>query len=96
MKYAETGGKKLKISMHSLVDQNGAPCLDISNNGKARPDEQIDRLFEPFYTTDSKGTGLGLYLSREFCLLNGANIEYYCDRQSHCFRISFGLMEPEQ
>ena len=29
-------------------------------------------LFEPFYTTSSKGTGLGLYLARELCLNNGA------------------------
>ena len=38
-------------------------------------------LFEPFYTTSSKGTGLGLYLARELCLNNGAllNYEYRSD-----------------
>lgn len=33
-------------------------------------------LFEPFYTTSSKGTGLGLYLARELCLNNGAMLNY--------------------
>ena len=33
-------------------------------------------LFEPFYTTSSKGTGLGLYLARELCLNNGAMLDY--------------------
>ena len=33
-------------------------------------------LVEPFYTTSSKGTGLGLYLARELCLNNGAMLDY--------------------
>jgi two-component system sensor histidine kinase PilS (NtrC family) len=33
-------------------------------------------LFEPFYTTSNKGTGLGLYLARELCLNNGATLDY--------------------
>ena len=33
-------------------------------------------LFEPFYTTSSKGTGLGLYLARELCMNNGAMLDY--------------------
>ena len=33
-------------------------------------------LFEPFYTTSSKGTGLGLYLARELCLNNNAMLDY--------------------
>ena len=41
-------------------------------------------LFEPFYTTSSKGTGLGLYLARELCLNNGAmlNYEYRSDGEN--------------
>jgi two-component system sensor histidine kinase PilS (NtrC family) len=33
-------------------------------------------LFEPFVTTVTGGTGLGLYLAREVCEANGATLEY--------------------
>lgn len=34
------------------------------------------RLFEPFFSTRSRGTGLGLYICRELCERYGASIEY--------------------
>ena len=33
-------------------------------------------LFEPFYTSRAQGTGLGLFLAREFCESNGAKLEH--------------------
>jgi two-component system sensor histidine kinase PilS (NtrC family) len=45
------------------------------------------QLFEPFFTTDSKGTGLGLYLARELCSANGAQLAYVKDRPGAHFRI---------
>ncbi|WP_161628728.1 ATP-binding protein, partial [Pseudomonas aeruginosa] len=47
-------------------------------------------LFEPFFTTESKGTGLGLYLSRELCESNQARIDYRNREEGGgCFRITF-------
>jgi two-component system sensor histidine kinase PilS (NtrC family) len=45
------------------------------------------QLFEPFFTTDSKGTGLGLYLARELCAANGATLDYVNDVPGAHFRI---------
>jgi two-component system sensor histidine kinase PilS (NtrC family) len=33
-------------------------------------------LFEPFFSSRSRGTGLGLYICRELCERYGASIEY--------------------
>ena len=49
-----------------------------------------EKLFEPFFTTESTGTGLGLYLSRELCEANQARLDYTRTSEGKsCFRISF-------
>jgi two-component system sensor histidine kinase PilS (NtrC family) len=57
-------------------------------------DELIPNLFEPFYTTEVTGTGLGLYLSKELCEANDARLSYSNQGQSR-FRISF-IQRPIQ
>ena len=34
------------------------------------------QLFEPFFTTATGGTGLGLYIAREVCEANNAKLDY--------------------
>jgi two-component system sensor histidine kinase PilS (NtrC family) len=48
----------------------------VQDDGPGITPEVRAHLFEPFYTTSSKGTGLGLYLARELCLNNGAMLDY--------------------
>lgn len=50
--------------------------LHVQDDGPAIAPEVRSHLFEPFYTTSNKGTGLGLYLARELCLNNGAMLDY--------------------
>lgn len=66
------------------------PVLDIIDNGIGIDEEARKHLFEPFYTTELKGTGLGLYISRELCEANDARIDYIrTELNKSCFRISF-------
>lgn len=53
-----------------------APSLWVFDDGKGVAREVQDAIFEPFYTTHSRGTGLGLFLAREFCLANHASLGY--------------------
>jgi two-component system sensor histidine kinase PilS (NtrC family) len=50
--------------------------LSVLSDGKAIAPEVERRLFEPFFSTRSRGTGLGLYICRELCERYGASIEY--------------------
>jgi two-component system sensor histidine kinase PilS (NtrC family) len=45
-------------------------------------------LFEPFFTSEAQGTGLGLYIARELCEGNGARIEYIDDSGGGHFRVT--------
>ncbi|ENA33285.1 MULTISPECIES: sensor histidine kinase [Pseudomonas] len=65
------------------------PILDVIDDGPGVPEDQITNLFEPFFTTESKGTGLGLYISRELCESNQARLDYRQQEQGGCFRITF-------
>lgn len=71
------------------------PCIAIIDNGAGISSEQQLHLFEPFFTTSSSGTGLGLYISKELAELNQAKLNYYLtDDKRSCFRLC--LLNAEQ
>ena len=55
-------------------DKNQA-FIDVIDQGQGISEENSHHLFEPFFTTETQGTGLGLYLSRELCEANQAQLE---------------------
>ncbi|MGY2285355.1 sensor histidine kinase [Pseudomonas gingeri] len=73
----------------SLEQKNELPTLEVLDNGPGVAPEQLQHLFEPFFTTESQGTGLGLYLSRELCESNQARLDYSKRQGGSCFRITF-------
>ena len=50
--------------------------LSVLSDGAPIPPDVERRLFEPFFSTRSRGSGLGLYICRELCERYGASIEY--------------------
>jgi len=48
--------------------------LSVSDNGPGIPVENLDKVFEPFYTTGAEGAGLGLSICRKLCQENGATL----------------------
>jgi two-component system, NtrC family, sensor histidine kinase PilS len=68
--------KPASIRIWPELDAFGTLELHVQDDGPGITPEVRAHLFEPFYTTSSKGTGLGLYLARELCLNNGAKLDY--------------------
>jgi len=86
----------IRIDLRGGADSPGrGPCLDVIDNGPGIDPTTARQVFEPFYTTRTQGTGLGLFLARQLCELNEANLDYIA--QPHggsCFRIRFPSSPP--
>lgn len=66
-------GGKLTISTKT---ENGSVILNVEDNGKGISDEEKKRLFTPFFTTKSRGSGLGLPISKKIVEDHGGHIEF--------------------
>jgi len=70
--------KRLNDGIQIDIEDDG-PGISAANQGK---------LFEPFFTTDAQGTGLGLFLARELAEANHATLAYVPASGGARFRLS--------
>jgi PAS domain S-box-containing protein len=55
--------------------RNGSPALvEVSDSGAGFPADQVERIFKPFFTTKTRGTGLGLPITRKNLEAHGGRI----------------------
>ena len=64
------------VQLFAQVSAGGRAVLEIADDGYGVAPAAVPQLFEPFFTTAADGTGLGLYIARELCEANGAELEY--------------------
>lgn len=82
---------------HNALDQNQIELkiyshlqnirIDVIDFGDGVESKNIRSLFQPFFSTEITGTGLGLYLSHSFCEANQAKLSYVEQQIGACFRI---------
>ncbi len=74
VRYKGEGVDSLCVS--TQVDADGQATLQVWSDG-APLDKSVERhLFEPFFSSESRSSGLGLYICRELCQRHGASIGY--------------------
>ncbi|TBO34138.1 histidine kinase [Aquabacterium lacunae] len=74
---AEAGAIELNAELLRDSDTGTLQALvSVASDGKAIDGDTERSLFEPFFSTRSRGTGLGLYISRELCERHGATLDY--------------------
>jgi len=90
----EAGGERL-AELRVRVDRGFSECvIDVYDEGPGVAERDVPRLFEPFFTRSSSGSGLGLYLCRELCELNQARIAYAPTSDGRCrFQITVQQQE---
>lgn len=70
--------------------------IHISDEGVGIPKDKLDHLFEPFYTTKTRGTGLGLPLCLSIAERHNGRIEIEsCEGRGTTFIVTFDITEKE-
>jgi len=74
-RHCKKAENSLKLTL-ALTEKTKTVHIEISDDGAGIPDSVRSHLFEPFFTTEKSGTGLGLYIARELADANGAKLQY--------------------
>jgi two-component system sensor histidine kinase HydH len=69
----EAGGPAEEVSAH-IKKEGGKILITIEDRGKGIAREDLQRVFDPFYTSKSTGTGIGLAISKRFVEAAGGAI----------------------
>ena len=63
------------IKIFVRVADNNRPEIRVADNGPGIPDEIMEQVFVPFFTTRENGSGIGLSLSRQIMRLHGGSLQ---------------------
>jgi two-component system sensor histidine kinase PilS (NtrC family) len=79
---------KIEVSV-SKESQKTLVHIDIIDNGQGLSEETAKHIFEPFYTTEKNGSGLGLFVAKELLELNGGHLSFSKNLPTGCqFRVT--------
>ena len=72
----------------SLSEEEGFAVLEVTDEGEGIKEENLERIFDPFFSTKEKGTGLGLAIAAKIMQAHGGriNVRSTPDRGS-CFQL---------
>lgn len=70
----ETGNAKPKITIVASVNLNNRTTIEIADNGKGIKQDLLDKIFMPFFTSKTTGSGIGLSLSRQIMQMHKGSI----------------------
>jgi two-component system sensor histidine kinase PilS (NtrC family) len=79
LRYASQQAESIQVSTH--VSGSGLVVLGVWSDGPPMEQSVQQHLFEPFFSSESRSSGLGLYICRELCEGHGATITYQRSRR---------------
>ena len=78
---ASSSGAEIIIRVGVTEARSGAPgaddiaTIEVVDHGEGIPEEHMDKIWDPFFTTRSDGTGLGLAICRQIIVDHGGTVE---------------------
>lgn len=66
--------EKPQITIVASVNLNNRTMIEIADNGKGIPQDILDKIFMPFFTSKKTGSGIGLSLSRQIMQMHKGSI----------------------
>lgn len=66
---------KAKVKIISKLGENGRPEIRVVDNGPGIPEDVLEKIFIPFFTTKESGSGIGLSLSRQIMQMHGGSLK---------------------
>jgi two-component system, NtrC family, nitrogen regulation sensor histidine kinase NtrY len=75
VKNAFESGQEVKVIIKAFVKNNKAN-IEVIDNGNGVPQEIVDQIFIPFYSTKIQGNGIGLSLSRQIMQMHNGTLHY--------------------
>jgi two-component system sensor histidine kinase PilS (NtrC family) len=96
LRYSHPPANCPQLVLEAGIDSNTQqPFIKIIDFGDGISKENLAHLFEPFFTTENTGSGLGLYICKELCESNQALISYEHTHEGlSCFHIH--LAHPDK
>ncbi len=72
---AVKGRPEPHVILSAALNANKRPMIKVTDNGIGIPDEVMDKIFIPFFSTRKNGNGIGLSLCKQIMMLHHGNIQ---------------------
>ncbi|HXR34701.1 MAG TPA: ATP-binding protein, partial [Candidatus Binataceae bacterium] len=77
---SSTGERRLELAIRTTHPETAT--VVIRDNGCGMPEDQLSKIFNPFYTTKTNGTGLGMGIARKVMDAHNGRIEVHSEAGS--------------
>lgn len=68
--------KKGRVDVSAGV-ADGQVCVTVSDNGPGIPPDRLASIFDPYFTTKSEGSGLGLWIAQQIVTAHGGSLQVH-------------------
>jgi len=87
---AVKGKNEPHIILSTALNNNKRPVIKVTDNGIGIPEEVLDKIFVPFFSTRKNGNGIGLSLCKQIMMLHHGNIQVQTEvGEGTCFSLLF-------